>query len=70
MMWYRLSRRGMDFLIENSDDGKDWKQMRIFHMHKIGKSIKLGIYACSPLNSSIEAIFTDFELVDCVWEKE
>lgn len=30
-MWYRLNRRGADFLIESSPDGINFKQMRIFH---------------------------------------
>lgn len=30
-MWYRLNRRGADFLIESSLDGINFKQMRIFH---------------------------------------
>lgn len=33
-MWYRLSRRNNDFCIENSSDGKIFKQMRICHMHQ------------------------------------
>ncbi len=36
VMWYRLSRRGPDFLIELSLDGMDFKQMRIFHLHCLG----------------------------------
>ena len=37
-MWYRLSRRGPDFLIESSPDGLSFKQMRIFHLHCLWKS--------------------------------
>ena len=33
-MWYRFSRREDDFCIENSEDGKNFKQMRICHMWK------------------------------------
>jgi hypothetical protein len=32
-IFYRLSRRGQDFLIEFSEDGMTFQQMRIFHMH-------------------------------------
>ena len=83
-MWYRLSRRGADFLIESSQDGIDFNQMRIFHLHSLGETstemgklnppappklpIRFGLYACSPLNSSFEARFTDFKLENCLWK--
>lgn len=82
-MWYRLSRRGPDFLIEASPDGRYFRQMRIFHLHSLGdttvdmgkrnppapaeQSIRFGLYACSPLNSSFEAIFESFKLDNCLW---
>ncbi|MEZ4638842.1 MAG: DUF1349 domain-containing protein [Caldilineaceae bacterium] len=37
-MWYRLSRCGPDFLIENSVDGVTFRQMRIFHLHRLGET--------------------------------
>ncbi len=82
-IWYRLSRRGTDFLIEWSFDGVEFKQMRIFHLHKLGKTteamgkanpplpadskIRFGVYACSPLNSSFTAEFTDMSIEPCKW---
>ena len=68
-MWYRLSRSGQDFLIENSGDGAVYKQMRIFHMHKAIQTTNIGIYACSPLKSSFDAVFTGMEFVDCMMNK-
>ena len=81
--WYRLSRRGPDFLIESSPDGMDFKQMRIFHLHGLGETsvergklnppasaerpIRFGLYACSPLKSSFEAKFSNFKLDNCLW---
>lgn len=35
-IWYRLSRRGPDFLIEFSLDGLEFNQMRVFHLHSLG----------------------------------
>lgn len=67
-MWYRLSRRGHDYLIENSIDGVKYNQMRIFHMHKEVQTAKIGLYACSPLESSIEAVFTEFGLKENIWQ--
>ncbi len=83
VMWYRLSRRGPDFLIESSSDGHDFKQMRIFHLHRLGgtsaetgklnppaapeQAIRFGLYACSPLASSFTAVFDNFSLQPCQW---
>lgn len=66
-MWYRLSRRGDDYCIECSEDGVRFKQMRVCHMWKGGGKIRLGIYACSPEDSSFKATFTDFEMGECKW---
>lgn len=66
-MWFRLSRRDDDFCIENSADGKTFKQMRICHMFAVKDKIRFGIYACSPENSSFRATFTDMEMTECKW---
>ena len=66
-VWYKLSRRGQDFYIEFSQNGRHYQQMRMFHMHKPISVARLGVYACSPLNSSFRAVFSEFELGDCEW---
>lgn len=66
-MWYRLSRREDDFCIENSVDGINFTQMRICHMAKAIDEIQFGVYACSPEESSFEALFTDMEVTECKW---
>ena len=66
-MWFRLSRRGQDFCVENSMDGVHFKQMRICHMFGVEKSISFGIYACSPEDSSFRATFTNMEITECKW---
>jgi regulation of enolase protein 1 (concanavalin A-like superfamily) len=82
-IWYRLSRRGPDFLIESAFDGVHFKQMRIFHLHVLGETsaemgklnppaapaqpIRFGVYACSPLDSSFTARFTEMMLEECQW---
>jgi len=66
-MWYRLSRRGQDFYIENSTDGKTYRQMRMLHMHKISEKVQIGVYACSPLKSSFNAVFSEFGTGPCEW---
>jgi len=68
-MYYRLSRRESDFCIESSYDGISYKQMRIFHLFSGGEVVNVGIYACSPENSSFCANFTEIEFIDCKWEE-
>lgn len=83
-MWYRLSRRGPDFLIESCTDGQKFEQMRIFHLHCLGEttvemgkqdpplpakqSVRFGLYACSPLDSSFKAKFSNLKMEDCLWQ--
>ncbi len=67
VMWYRFSRREDDYCVECSDDGKSFSQMRIAHMEKGKGKIRFGIYACSPEDSSFEAVFTDMEITECAW---
>ncbi len=67
-MWYRFSRRESDYRMECSEDGVDFKQMRICHMWEGAEEISFGIYACSPEDSSFEAVFTNMELLECQWK--
>ena len=66
-MWYRFSRRESDYCIECSEDGENFKQMRICHMWEGADEIQFGIYACSPEESSFEAKFTHMEITECKW---
>lgn len=83
-MWYRLSRRGPDFLAETSLDGQNFTQLRIFHMHSLGETtvemgktdsplppelaVSFGPYACSSLDSSFEARFDSIKPENCLWK--
>ena len=66
-MWYRLSRREDDYCIECSEDGVVYKQMRICHMRRGGGTIRFGVYACSPEDSSFRAVFTHMDVTACQW---
>lgn len=66
-MYYRLSRRESDYCIENSYDGINFKQMRIFHLFEGQDEIRVGIYACSPEDSSFNAEFTEMQFTECRW---
>ncbi|MBE6635431.1 MAG: DUF1349 domain-containing protein [Ruminococcaceae bacterium] len=67
-MWYRLSRREDDYLIECSSDGVSFRQMRVCHMWNGGGRVQFGIYAASPEDSSFTAVFTDMLLGECKWQ--
>ena len=66
-MWYRLSRREDDYCIECSTDGVRFSQMRICHLLEGAGTIRFGIYACSPEDSSFKATFTNMALTECQW---
>ena len=66
-MWYRFSRREDDYCIECSTDGENFSQMRVCHMWQGGGTIRFGIYACSPEDSSFQAVFTNMALTECKW---
>lgn len=67
-IWYRLSRRESDYCIECSYDGIAFKQMRICHLNEGAGNVRFGIYACSPEDSTFEAVFTNMELTECKWQ--
>ena len=66
-MWYRLSRREDDYLIEWSEDGITFKQMRVCHLWQGSGKIRFGIYACSPEESSFKSTFTNMQMTECKW---
>lgn len=68
-MWYRLSRRDSDYCIENSLNGKEFKQMRIFHLFEGSDEINFGLVACSPSDGSFKAKFSDMQITECLWQE-
>lgn len=68
-MYYRLSRRGSDFLLENSVDGEHFNMMRMFHMFHANESIQFGFFASSPGDSSFAAHFSEIEWTECLWKE-
>ena len=66
-MWYRISRRENDFLLENSFDGERWNQMRICHLHAAKELIETGPYACSPIGRNFHSRFSSFSIDENNW---
>ncbi len=67
-IWYRLSRREDDFCVECSFDGKTFHRMRVCHMPVATGEVPVGIYACSPEDSSFRALFSEMEFGECKWK--
>ena len=70
MMFYRINKRGKDFLIEHSLDGNQWHQMRITHLHEFKDAIDIGVYACSPIGNEFQCNFRFIELGENIWHTE
>ena len=69
-VYYKISRRGKDFLLENSFDGEKWIQMRVAHLHELTTSVEAGIYACSPLGEDFKCNFEYIKIDENKWEIE
>jgi regulation of enolase protein 1 (concanavalin A-like superfamily) len=56
--WLRVSRKGGDFTVEHSDDGRSWKMLRLAHLPVSDDSeVHCGLYACSPNGAGFRAAF-------------
>lgn len=60
---YKIIKDGDDFEIyaKESDD-RDFKMIRICHLHKAAREIMAGFYACSPTDAGMKAVFNDFQI--------
>jgi len=63
-MWYRISKAGSDFLLENSYDGQNWLQLRVAHLHKAAEMLEIGVYACSPIGKDFWCRFKQLVIAD------
>ncbi|MEG0277314.1 MAG: DUF1349 domain-containing protein [Coprobacillus sp.] len=68
-IYYKVHKKGSDFLIEASLDNQNYIQLRMFHLSDISK-LRVGVYACSPLESSCKAYFQEFEVLPLQWDEE
>lgn len=80
--WFRLSRRGPDFLLE-ARLAQTWEQLRVFHVAALGDTnpdwaslpatdvpaqrVQVGVYACSPEESSFTADFDSITMEASAW---
>lgn len=66
-MWYRISKNGNDFLLENSYDGQEWLQLRITHLHQAFEQLEIGVYACSPIGKDFWCRFDLLTISENKW---
>jgi regulation of enolase protein 1 (concanavalin A-like superfamily) len=66
-MWYRISKNGNDFLLENSFDSQKWLQLRITHLHRSFDQLEIGLYACSPIGRDFWCRFDRMEISENTW---
>ncbi|RFA30026.1 hypothetical protein CAI21_07355 [Alkalilimnicola ehrlichii] len=69
-MWYRIQSKNdlSDYIIEFSEDGDNWKQLRITHLLEAKSFVDIGIYACSPMDSSFSAEFSQLSIANSNWK--
>lgn len=65
---WRLSRRERDFRLDWALPGGEFQQSRVFHLAAATGPVDLGVYACSPVDGSFTATFTEISLGECVWQ--
>ncbi len=66
-MWYRVSKKDNDFLLENSYDGQQWLQLRITHLHQTFETLQVGVTACSPIGENFWCRFNLLEISKNQW---
>ncbi len=58
-VWLRVRREGDDYIVDSSQDGRAWTQIRLAHLHQgRGKAVSCGLYACSPIGAGFSAEFS------------
>ena len=61
-IWFKLRRKGRDFIVFYSIDGIVFEQIRMIHFAKASSFAKVGAYACSPKNESFECVLEELEV--------
>ncbi|MCH4889245.1 DUF1349 domain-containing protein [Acidaminobacter sp. JC074] len=65
-IYYRVSKRGINYLFESSLDGLNFDQMRLFDLPG-SESVSLGVFGASPLGQGFRAVFNEFGFTENKW---
>ncbi len=61
-IWFKLLRRGKDFVVYYSLNGQKFEQIRMLHLAKAVEVMSSGAYACSPKDEGFECILEELTL--------
>jgi len=61
-LWFKLRRRGKDFIVWYALDGQDFKRIRVVHLSKALPAADIGAYACSPKEETFECLLEQIEV--------
>ena len=62
VIFYKLERRGDDFVCSYSLDGQTYIRLRQFYLHGIESEMKVGAYLASPQNENFEAVLDEVDI--------
>jgi uncharacterized protein len=62
-LWLQVARKGSNWVLHHSDDGKKWKMNRYFRL-KMKEEVRIGLEAQSPLGAGCKVEFSGFKIAD------
>ena len=68
VMYFRVSWLGDCFLFEVSRDGKEYREMRIFHLRCKNAAVRIGVFACCPTGDGMKAVFEEAAFTPPAWK--
>jgi regulation of enolase protein 1 (concanavalin A-like superfamily) len=66
IIYYRISKRGINYLFEYSIDGEIFEQMRLFDIPEC-KKVSIGVFGASPLGEGFVAEFMEMNFSENKW---
>ena len=65
-IYYKVSKRGINYLFEYSVDDITYTQLRLFDLPKDNK-VSIGVFGASPLGEGFDTLFTNIEFNENKW---
>lgn len=63
-LWYKIVRRGNDYVAFYSFNGENFIRLRQFYLSPKSEKVAVGAYICSPQNGGFEAVLDEINLID------